>query len=144
MAEDVKKKVILDTSVLIKWLVSEPEDKKQADRLKYEFLDGKIKVTILALTLWELNNHIGRLFDVDESAELFSHFQMYRLIQALLMPSTALLGFQIMKDCPGVSFCDASYHALAIQTKAIFITSDNKYYEKARKLGHIQLLKNYK
>ena len=39
-----------------------------------------------------------------------------------------------------VTFYDASYHALAIQQKGTFITSDKKYFNKVRDKSHIQLL----
>lgn len=143
MKADDTEKIILDTSVLLKWLISEPEDREQANALRSLFLDGEVDIKILALTVWEINNQLGRIFEADGAARLFSHFQMYKLPQMLLKTSDCLTAFHIMKKCPGVSFYDASYHAVALQENAKFLTADKKYYDKAKKFGHIQLLKDY-
>lgn len=38
---------------------------------------------------------------------------------------------------------DTLYHALAIEINGIFITADEKYFNKACSFGHIQLLADY-
>ncbi|QQR54330.1 type II toxin-antitoxin system VapC family toxin [Candidatus Peregrinibacteria bacterium] len=143
MKADDTKKLILDTSVLLKWLINEPEDLEQANHLRALFLKGEVDIKILALTVWEVNNQLGRIYDPNAAAGLFSHFQMYKIPQAILKTSDCLMAFHIMKKCPGVSFYDASYHAVALQESAGFLTADKKYYDKAKKLGHILLLKDY-
>lgn len=141
--EGTRGKFILDTSVILKWLISEPEDREQANSLRTHFLKEEIDVKILALSVWEINNKLGRIFDLGAAARLFSHFQIYKLPQAVLKTSDCLMAFHIMKKCPGVSFYDASYHAVALQENAKFLTADKKYYEKAKKMGGIMLLKDY-
>jgi len=49
-----------------------------------------------------------------------------------------------MKKYTKISFYDAAYHALALNTGGTFITADKKYYEKTKSEGNIMLLKNYK
>ena len=40
------------------------------------------------------------------------------------------------------TFSDSMYHAIAITEDALFITADKRYYEKIRRLGNIELLRN--
>lgn len=41
------------------------------------------------------------------------------------------------------SFYDASYHALAVEVKGTFLTSDRRHYAKVKSEGSIELLKNW-
>jgi len=42
-----------------------------------------------------------------------------------------------------VSFYDASYHALAKKIGGVFITADNRYYDKAKVVGNIEPLGSF-
>jgi len=50
--------------------------------------------------------------------------------------------FELMKNL-SVSFYDASYHALAKKIGGVFITADNRYYDKAKVVGNIEPLGNF-
>jgi len=134
---------VVDASCLIKWVGLEVDNFAEAEKLRLDFVSGKINILILALTLWELGNYLGRNLDPAKATSTVSHFQSYKLCQTLLPLKTASLSFQIMQKHPSVSFYDASYHALAISENATFLTCDKKYYEKTKRLGHIKLLKDY-
>lgn len=41
------------------------------------------------------------------------------------------------------SFYDSAYHALAVETKGTFITSDHRHYAKVKSEGSIELLENW-
>ncbi len=135
---------IVDASVLIKWAGKEAEDLKQAEALRVDYKNEDAKLTILALTFWEIGSYLSREFDAKTGTSVFNHFQNYRFMQAMLTLEQASLAMDIVKKHPGVSFYDASYHALALNKGKIFLTADKKYYEKTKKLGHIMLLKDYR
>lgn len=138
------KKYVLDSSILIKWLGEEAEDFEQAMQVRADYAAENIGVLIPALVFWELGNYLGRKYDDKTATSTFQSYQNYRFRPHLLSLATSNMAFKIMQKCPQASFYDASYHALAMQNQAVFLTSDKKYYDKTRKLGHIQLLKNYK
>lgn len=123
----------------------EEEDYEKAVNLKKDFLDRKIKLIVPSLCLWEINNFICRKFP-KEAITHFFHFLLLNIKEAPLGISTANIAFQISESCPGVTFYDASYHALAMETGGTYLTADKKYYQavKKKKWGNIELLKNYK
>jgi predicted nucleic acid-binding protein len=135
---------IVDASVLIKWVGKEAEDLKQAESLRIAYKNEDADLTVLALTFWEIGSYLSRKFDAKTAASVFNHFQNYAFLQAMLTLEEAALAVNIMTKHPGVSFYDASYHALALNKGKVFLTADKKYYEKAKKLGHIQLLRDYR
>lgn len=49
---------------------------------------------------------------------------------------------RLMQKYSGVSFYDASYHALAKAYNIPYITADKKYYERTKKEGNIQMLED--
>lgn len=134
---------IVDASCLIKWVGLEAENLEQAEMLRLNYKKGQVNITVPAMAFWELGNYLGRELDEKSAASVFNNIKNYQFTQTLVTLEVAALTFHLMKKCPGTSFYDASYHALAIQNEATFLTADKKYYDKAKKLGHIQLLKDY-
>lgn len=143
MAEKTGKNFVVDTSVLIKWLGEKTENSEEAMKVKEDFIDGNIGVSVPALVYWELGSFLGRKFDPINATAAFSQFKNYRFPAYLLSLDLSLLAFKIVKRCKGATFYDASYHALALDKGALFLTADKKYYEKAKSFGHIKLLKDY-
>ena len=141
---DIKPLFIIDTSVLLKWFIKEEEDLEQAQLLKKNFLERKFETCIPALTSWELNNNFGRNHSKQEALMSFASFKNLRIREALLGLEVSFLAYKIMKKCPGVAFYDSAYHALALQLNGIFITADQKYYNKAKSFGRMKLLRDYK
>lgn len=135
--------ILPDTSTLLKWLVHESDLKNKSHRLREQHLNGEVDLLIPALTIWEINNFLGRNFDPDFAAAVFSTFQSYKIPKALLSLEETFLAFKIMKKCPKVSFYDTSYHALAISLNGTFLTADKKYFQKAKGFKHIKLLSKY-
>lgn len=141
---DTKPLIIMDTSVLLKWFVKEEEDIEQVQILKTRFAKKDFKVLVPALTGWELNNYFGREFSKEEAIQHFNDYRSLQFTETMLSLEISYLAFKIMKKCPGVSFYDASYHALALHYSGLYLTADKKHYEKSKSFGHIQLLKDYK
>lgn len=135
--------IVPDTSVLLKWLIHEAAFGENALRLRSNYLCGKVSLMIPALTLWEVNNFLGRHFSPNDATSIFSTLLGYKIQKALPSVELSHLAFKIMKKCPKVSFYDASYHALAIDLKGTFLTADKNYFQKAKSFKHIKLLSSY-
>lgn len=143
MQTDNRPLIVADSSVLIKWCVREEEDREQVVKMQQDFIDDKFKMLVPLLLDWEVNNFLRRSFDSSTASSKYSNFKMLQLTGVMLTLELSHTAFEIMKKCPGVTFYDASYHALALSKSGIFLTADKKYYDKAKKLGHIMLLKDY-
>lgn len=141
--DNLKQLFIPDSSVMIKWCVKEEEDRDQIIRMQKDFLEKKITLLVPLLLEWELNNYLGRNFKPKIATEKYSYYKMLELTGYMTSVELSHLSFEIMGKCPGVTFYDASYHALALSRQGIFLTADKKYYEKAKKMGGIMLLKDY-
>ncbi len=141
--ENTSRLIFPDSNVMIKWCVREEEDREQIEKMQEDFTDERIQIVSSGLLEWELNNYLGRKFSENEAVQKYSYFKLFQFTQIFLNLEISSLAFRIMKKCPGVSFYDASYHALALQNHALFLTADVNYYNKAKSFGNIKLLKDY-
>lgn len=142
--EGFKPTFVLDSSVAIKWLTKEEPFYKNACEVLEDYLFGKIEIYIPDIFWWEIGNYFGRESDLETATTILMNLKKYRFPTYMLTDGLSLSAFKIMNGAKGVSFYDASYHSLAIQMKATFITSDKKYTEKAKHFGSICFLPDYK
>ena len=139
-----KPKFIMDSSVAIKWLTEEEPFYQQAHSVLEDYRMGRIEIYIPDIFWWEIGNYFGREADLKTATIVLMNLKKYRFPTYMLTDGLSISAFKIMNAVKGASFYDASYHSLAIQTEATFITSDKKYAEKAKHLGSICFLPNYK
>ncbi len=135
--------LVLDTSVLVKPLLKE----SGADKVKkILFKKDTFRVSVLVPELfkYEFLNTVTRqknALTAKKAYNLLTAKQFSLIpIEHDLMDATS----RLMQKHPGISFYDASYHALAIAYDATFVTSDKKYYELVKKEGNIKLLDDLK
>lgn len=141
---DSKPIFILDSSVAIKWLTQEEPFYEQASKVLYDYISERIEIRIPDIFWWEIGNYFGREADAKTATVVLMNLKKYRFPTHMLTDGLSIHAFKIMNNLKSVSFYDASYHSLAIQTKGTFITSDRKYAEKAKSLGSVCFLPNYK
>lgn len=134
--------VVLDASVLIKFVAKESGDERSLMLLQRDIREGKIDVAIPPLAYWEIGNWAARKYP-QEATRLLSYFMMCGFREMPLDLHTAGTAIEIMRKHKRVSFYDASYHALAMRISATFITADSTYVSETKKLGNICLLSNY-
>ncbi|MDP4008281.1 MAG: type II toxin-antitoxin system VapC family toxin [Candidatus Peregrinibacteria bacterium] len=135
------KKCIIDSSVAIKWLLNE-EDSEIAMHLRNLYKHDLIDIIVPSHFYWEICNVMARKASAG-ALRFFSELRMSDILEVRLTNRNALMACKLMEKYPKISFYDASYHALAILEKGIFVTADQKYYETMREEGSIILLKNY-
>lgn len=140
---DSKPRVILDSNVLLAFLLDEPEQALAA-KLFQEHDQQKLNFFVPSLWDYEIWNRLSRveksLFNTGYGlflrfTNLPTKIDLNRQIidQALLISSTI----------PQLAFYDTVYHALAMIMDGTFLTLDQKYYEKTKALKHIKLLRDY-
>lgn len=77
-----------------------------------------------------------------EIAEVAIDYLTAMELEILQTPETLKIASRLSAQLSHHLF-DTLYHALAIETDSIFITADEKYFNKAQAIGHIQLLADY-
>lgn len=93
---------------------------------------------------YEFLNTIGRLKGRKAAMEAFEAITRRQVSLFPLSPDIEIIALNLVEKYPGVSFYDATFHALAMLYKVDFITSDKKYYELVKKEGNIKLLDDLK
>ncbi len=146
MAEN-KQKVVLDASVLLKFVIDEKEDREQAHDLKRRIGLNEIEPYIPSFCFYEISNILSKSTAFDSIKEVHIAYTTLRLYNCTEVPLDDFLvhdTFYLMKNTPKISFYDAIYHAIAILKKATFITADKKYYNLMKSHGHIKLLSEWR
>ena len=138
----VENKLVVDTSVLVKWFKETDEQgMAEAIAIKIGFQQGAYSIIIPDLAFYELGNVLrwhSRLTPA-QAAEKFSDFWLLGLTA---QPITVDLG----REALGLAyefeatFYDACFLALAKQNQCGFITADLKFYEKIKELDYARPL----
>lgn len=131
-------RLVLDASVIVKWLVADPE--READVDKALALMGKVRtgeVSLIQPIHWlaEVAAVLARLNPgtVEEDLE-FLHEMELDVADSLTIQRRAC---RLAIDLKHHLF-DTLYHAVALETEeAMLVTADRRYLKKARRLGRI-------
>ncbi len=142
---------VVDTSVIAKVFLDEP-DQQTAKRLMESCVRGEVRLIAPSLLLFEVNNVLiskrvtGQ--DYDTAITLLmdwvekDHIGIQEANELLLRRAESIASM----DTQGqghISSYDATFHALAIQSGATFLTSDQSYVRKTKPLlGSVDLLQD--
>ncbi len=142
--EENKRLLIIDASVILKWILLEQEENKtKALLLRKDFLENKVSLGIPSIALYEIMNVLAIKMP-NIATNFLSQLMALQMTEFRLTLDITAIALNIIKKFGKISFYDAVYHAIAIKNNGIFITSDKQYYQKTRSMKYIELLKNYK
>jgi predicted nucleic acid-binding protein len=131
------KLVVPDASVLLKWVLPEEREPHaaQAIAIREAFIAGRIRLLVPPLWFYEVGNVLVMNYS-DSAAERLAALAAFHVPEAR---PTAAWRERIIKLAAerGVTFYDASYHALAEILDGIFVTADDKYLRKAGPDSHL-------
>ncbi len=135
-------KIVVDTSVLIKWFKTRDEEfLKEAKQLLEEIERGRVEVHVPALLLYEVGNilllktRVG-LAALDEALE-----RLERLPFVVAPPATPLLKRAVRLGREfNLTFYDASFLALAVELRCPCVSADRQFFERTRTLGQVRHL----
>ena len=133
-------RIVVDASVAIKWALPEKPNEQDVDRA-FELLEG---IATGAIEAFQPPHWIGEVLSVIARLD---RSRVDRTVQLLMrMPKRILeseanyvRAAQIAADCNQHLF-DTLYHAVALETGAVFVTADERYFSKVVYLGSIQRL----
>ena len=135
-------KIVVDSSVLIKWVKARDEDLvKEARRLLGEVERRPLEVHVPALLLYEVGNVLLMKTDLgpDDLDAALDQLDALPLIVAppapALLRRAGRLGRQL-----GLTFHDASFVALAVELDCPFVTADRRLWERASGLPRVRHL----
>ncbi len=132
---------VVDASVILKWVLGDAKepDQEAAVKLLKGWADGTDSLAAPALWEYEAANLLGREFP-DEAEKMM---EMLRRLEIKTVPLTDAMikrCFHWMKT-QKVTFYDASYLTIAVETGATLITADDKFVKKMGKGEAIMTLK---
>lgn len=124
------RKIVLDTSVIIKWFTKEIKSSVAKAYLE-DFRKGKYQIILPELIKYELGNAIlkGKKFSFYKAQKVFSTFYSFPLIFMKENESQSLLTYKIAQKL-NITYYDASFLALAKLQKATLITANPKHQKK--------------
>ncbi len=135
-------KIVVDSSVLIKWFKTRHEDLlAEAQALLEEVERRPVEVHVPALLLYDVGNILvlkGRLSPpaLDDALD-----QLEALPFTVAPPAPPLLkrAARLVREL-GVSFYDASFLALAVELDCPCITADRRFFERAHTRSRLRHL----
>ena len=137
-----RQKIVIDSSLALKWVLNESDGLNQALFIEKLIQKRLIECYVPSIFFSETLNILFRKAP-EKALRFLSQIRISDIMECRLSRNQALKAGEIMQKYPKISFYDASYHALAIDEDATFITADKKYYETTKKEGSIELLENF-
>lgn len=136
-------KIVLDSSVIIKWFTEE-EDKDRAEKIKQSLILGEVQVVVPDLLLYELSNSLRYNISLSEEEIKEAVSTIFDLGIVLLVPEEELMNNAIEASLDfNISIYDAVFLSLARILGYYLVTADEKLYEKTKSLGFVRLLKDF-
>lgn len=134
-------KIILDTSVIIKWFHQEEIWAEQALRLRTAYLQGQIAIVVPWLLMYEVANVLR--YNKEYSSE-----QVQTAVQSLfdmqlewIAPSSSTINQAVqLAHTHDVTVYDATFAALAESYETIFFTADDRFVRRTDTLEFVQFL----
>ncbi len=133
--------LLLDTSVVMKWFVSE-EKSQRAWQIQSDYLKGRYVLSVPELLLYEVANALkftGSFLTGEKIKEKIESLiklkiNIYPFDYGILQLSVDVA---IERD---LTIYDAYFLTLARETGSIFVTSDEKLYDKVKDLNFVKTL----
>ena len=142
------KKIVTDTSVIVKWVSSENEPHlAEADQILRDVQSGKVVLSAPELAKYELGNALLK--------KGFSPSQAYQSLSTIyslpiqFVPETEELATETYDlahevrsaSSPSFTYYDAAFAALTRQTNALLVTDNPKHHSKIKGINVIPLEK---
>ena len=136
-------KIVIDSCIFIKLFVDE-DDSLQAISLFEKLINDKTKILLPEIYLYEILTAVirsgGKIDDVFYSLKFYEEagIEVVKLDEKLAKKAAKIIKIGNAKS-GYPSFCDAIYHATAIENNCTFLTADKKYYNKVKEIGNIEV-----
>lgn len=136
-----RQKLVVDSSVIVKWLSSQDEDHlEQVDRLLKDVQNGKIELYTCELVKYEVANALlkGKGLDLSQAEAVLATFYNLPLTYLSETKERAKLSYALGQKLK-ITYYDAVFISLAKELKASLITDNPKHQAKPSSIIVIQL-----
>jgi predicted nucleic acid-binding protein len=133
------KRVVVDASVLLKFFLGEEGGVVVGELLQMN-MKGEVSLFATSLILFEVLNAVSRSY-TNSSDACIAYSKFKELNIGFIDPDDKYVEQAIddVFENKKLSYYDASYHALARDMDAVFLTADKRYYDAMKKRGRIVL-----
>ncbi len=133
--------IVLDASVVLKWIFGDEEGGNRALRWRNDHAAGHETVAVPDLLFYEVANVLATKtrLSKEDGAEAFSLLWDFNLENFDFGKEEFLSALSLSKDY-SITLYDAAYIELALRLSCPFITADKKLLEKVKRLRMIALL----
>ena len=133
--------IVLDASVVLKWIFDDEDGAEPASRLKEAHVTGHEIVAVPDLLFYEIGNVLATKTRLSEAAiaEAFSLLWDFSLERFDLGSEEFKSGLVLSRKFK-ISLYDAAYVELGRRLKCPFVTADRKLYEKVKSIKSVELL----
>ena len=123
-------KIVPDASIILKWVLPRENEpySKQAHAISQAFYDNEIDLIVPSLWVYEVGNVLTIKYP-EVARALLAHLVNLNIPVAHPTSKQIELAARLVARY-AVTFYDASYHALAVTTGALFVTADEKFLRK--------------
>lgn len=133
--------IVLDASVVLKWIFDDEIGAEPAARLKNAHVAGDEIIAVPDLLFYELGNILAKKTRLSEAAiaEVFSlvwDFSLERFDLGL----EEFQGGLVLSRKYKITLYDAAYVELSRRLKCTFVTADKKLYEKVKSIKTVEIL----
>lgn len=132
--------IIPDASVLLASMLNEPAYQAKITTLLQRVGAEKIGLFVPTICEYEIANTLARSKDYNAN-DIHTAIEACTVQQ--LSKTTLIKALELMSQNSKISFYDASYHALAIESDGIFLTADKHYVKMMKSAGNIQFIGDY-
>lgn len=132
--------IIPDASVLLAPMLDETEYHNQITTLLQRVDSEEVRLCVPTICEYEVANTLSRSkhHNANDVRTAIETCEIRQLTKAVLVGA-----LELMKQQKKISFYDASYHALAIESDGIFLTVDKHYVTMMKSAGNIQFIGDY-
>jgi predicted nucleic acid-binding protein len=124
---------VIDASVILKWVIGNTKEPDQAKAVELltGWAEGRDDLWAPALWEYEVANFLGREL-ADDAEKKMEILRRLEIKSVALTDAMVKRCFQWMKT-KKVTFYDASYLAVAVETGAVLVTADENFVKKMGK-----------
>lgn len=133
--------IVLDASVVLKWIFDDEDGADRVARLKDAHVAGNEIVAVPDLLFYEIGNVLTTKTRLSEAAvaEAFSLLWEFSLERFDLGLEEFQGGLALSRKYK-ITLYDAAYVELSRRLKCTFVTADKKLYEKVKSIKSVELL----
>jgi predicted nucleic acid-binding protein len=138
----VATKIVVDTSVLIKWIKTRDEEFHREALSLLEIIErDRLEIIVPALLLYEVGNLLLRKTRLASNAVAAALDHVLNLPITVVNPEPALLrrAARLGRGLE-LTFYDSSFLAVAEEVDGLFITADRRLFNAARRLPRVRHL----